>query len=393
MSERVMLGLGEFRFEIATAAYQKLSLSQSWRWPEQARINRDPALQFVGRNAADIDLDGVIYPSFHGDLDHIEVIREMADEGKPQQLVDGIGRVWGAWVITDMGDTRTVFADNGQPRKIEFRLKLKAYGEDDHQHEPLRRLVSPEPVATGADADMSGFSTPVDAGFSAGPGLNAAGLDIGGNASVDLAIQSMTTMEDAAQALPEITADMSLEHLTSGLKAATAMVGDVVKTVSGAAHEIAANISGAVAGIKASVLAAIPPEALQAVVDIQTAVGEVKQLQSDARNIGKAFNSGSWKGVLTQVAGLKALPKVKHDILQVDAVTRLASYASGSAARVLRDTEQTFTAVARLADRVDAVRSEVANTVGQVAGVAERFTALCDKAGACTNKVLEKFNV
>ena len=50
MAERVMLGLGEFRFEIATAAYQKFSLNQSWRWPEQARIHRDPALQFVGRN-------------------------------------------------------------------------------------------------------------------------------------------------------------------------------------------------------------------------------------------------------------------------------------------------------------------------------------------------------
>ena len=59
MAERVMLGLGEFRFEIATAAYQKLSLSQSYRWPEQARINRDPALQFVGRNTGEIDLDGV----------------------------------------------------------------------------------------------------------------------------------------------------------------------------------------------------------------------------------------------------------------------------------------------------------------------------------------------
>ena len=50
MAERVMLGLGEFRFAIATLAYQKFSLNQSWRWQEQARINRDSALQFVGRN-------------------------------------------------------------------------------------------------------------------------------------------------------------------------------------------------------------------------------------------------------------------------------------------------------------------------------------------------------
>ena len=130
MAERVMLGLGEFRFEIATLAYQKFSLNQSWRWQEQARIHRDPALQFVGRNVGEIELDGVIYPGFKGGLGQVEAMRALADAGKPLQLVDGLGRIWGAWVITEIGDTRTVFADDGQPRKLEFRIKLKAYGED-----------------------------------------------------------------------------------------------------------------------------------------------------------------------------------------------------------------------------------------------------------------------
>ena len=130
MAERVMLGLGEFRFEIATLAYQKFSLNQSWRWQEQARIHRDPALQFVGRNIGEIELDGVIYPSFKGGLAQVEAIRALADVGKPLQLVDGLGRIWGGWVITEISDTRTELTDDGQPRKLEFRIKLKAYGED-----------------------------------------------------------------------------------------------------------------------------------------------------------------------------------------------------------------------------------------------------------------------
>ena len=130
MAERVMLGLGEFRFEVSTLAYQKFSLNQSWRWLEQARIHRDPALQFVGRNVGEIELDGVIYPSFKGGLGQCDAMRALADAGKPLQLVDGLGRIWGAWVITEIGDTRTVFADDGQARRIEFRIKLKAYGED-----------------------------------------------------------------------------------------------------------------------------------------------------------------------------------------------------------------------------------------------------------------------
>jgi len=131
MAERIMLALGEFRFEIATAAYQKLAHSQSWRWPEQARITREPALQFMGKNAAEIDLEGVIYPSFKGGLGQIEAMRTMADRGEPLSLVDGLGRVWDRWVITELSDTRTLFTDDGQPRKLEFRLKLKAYGEDE----------------------------------------------------------------------------------------------------------------------------------------------------------------------------------------------------------------------------------------------------------------------
>ena len=54
MAERLMLALGPFRFEMGHATYQSLAMSQSWRWPEQARIGREPALQFTGREPAEI---------------------------------------------------------------------------------------------------------------------------------------------------------------------------------------------------------------------------------------------------------------------------------------------------------------------------------------------------
>jgi len=131
MADYVMMSLGPFRFEVGHATYQTLVMTQSWRWPEQARIGREPALQFVGRDATDIKLRGVLFPQFDGGLREIEAMRELADQGKPVQLVDGLGRVWGAWVITEVGDTRSVLMDNGQPRRIEFEVKLKSYGEDE----------------------------------------------------------------------------------------------------------------------------------------------------------------------------------------------------------------------------------------------------------------------
>lgn len=150
-----MMSLGNFRFALETAAYERLALAQSWRWPEQQRLGRDAALQFIGANAAEIELEGVIYPQFRGGPGQIEHLREVADQGKPLMLTDGIGRVWGKWVVTRISDTRTVLADDGQPRKIEFRATLKAYGEDE---KPARWT----PLATPIKPDGQAASGPVE---------------------------------------------------------------------------------------------------------------------------------------------------------------------------------------------------------------------------------------
>lgn len=354
MAERVMLGLGEFRFEIATAAYQKLSLSQSYRWPEQARISRDPALQFVGRNTGEIDLDGVIYPGFKGGLEQVEAMRTLADTAKPQQLVDGLGRVWGLWVITEIGDTRTVFADDGQPRRIEFRVKLKAYGEDDSG----QASVKPVPVLRS----LAAIATVSDV---------AAQLD---------------TLTAAASSLPEITPTLSPSALTAAVSATQSVVGEVTRTVAGVAREVSGAINDALSSLRETVLAAIPPSALQAVREVQSAIRDVFDVL-EVLTVGQDLRS--------TVAGIQALPTaLKRDVAGLDGQLRLASYSTGSAIRVLRDTEQSFAAVARIADVAEGrIRQQVADTTGQIASVAERFGSLCDKAQGCTAKVLEKFHV
>lgn len=127
---QTMMTLGGVRFALETAAYEQLVLSQSWRWPKHDRLGREPALQFVGADAAEIELEGTIYPTLRGGLASIERLRELASQGRPLMLTDGLGRVWGRWVIAQVSDTRSVLMDDGQARKIVFRITLKAYGED-----------------------------------------------------------------------------------------------------------------------------------------------------------------------------------------------------------------------------------------------------------------------
>lgn len=129
MSE-TMMALGSYRFSIDSAAYQELKHSQAYRWQAQERLQRRPAMQFVGAGEESIELSGVIYPHFKGGLEQLDTMRTEANKGQPLLLVDGLGFVWGQWVITQIDEEQSFFQGNGQPLKQSFQVKLVNYGAD-----------------------------------------------------------------------------------------------------------------------------------------------------------------------------------------------------------------------------------------------------------------------
>lgn len=131
-----MLALGDFRFGIATAAFQELQRSHSWRWPSIERIGAKPALQFVGPGDETIRMNGTIYPSFRGGLGQIDGMRVEANKGEPLRLVDGAGLDWGFYCITEINETRKVFFSDGTPRAQDFDLCLSAFGGDPDASSP-----------------------------------------------------------------------------------------------------------------------------------------------------------------------------------------------------------------------------------------------------------------
>lgn len=128
-----MARLGAFQFGIDTAAFQELQRASTHRWEQKNRIGRKPAQQNVGPGADTITLQGVIFPHYRGGLGQIGAMRAQAATGEPLPLVyafETVGQYCGQWCITGIEETRTVFFDNGTPRKIEFNLSLIEYGED-----------------------------------------------------------------------------------------------------------------------------------------------------------------------------------------------------------------------------------------------------------------------
>lgn len=136
----VMMALGDYRFSVDSAAYQTLHRTHDYRWAAQERLGREPARQYLGPGDEKITLAGVIFPTYRGGLGQLTALRDEAGLGVPLLLVDGIGLVWGRYVIEKVEETRSIFFADGTPRRVEFSLDLAAYGEDS---------------ASGADAVVS----------------------------------------------------------------------------------------------------------------------------------------------------------------------------------------------------------------------------------------------
>lgn len=120
----MMMALGMFVFSLETLAYQEFQRQTAWRHGKTSRIGTNPARQFLGRDDDTITLPGVLLPGLAGSPLSLDTLRMMGDTGKAWPLVEGTGKIYGLWVIEDLGETRTVFFRDGAARRIEFNLKL-----------------------------------------------------------------------------------------------------------------------------------------------------------------------------------------------------------------------------------------------------------------------------
>jgi len=130
MDSTNMIALGDYRFSLPTAAYQRLQRRTEFPWTAQPRLGRKPARQKVREGDDRITLSGVVYPHFRGGLGQIDAMRGQAGRDEPLSLVMGTGRVMGLWVILKIHETQAEFFADGAPRRQNFRLELGIYGED-----------------------------------------------------------------------------------------------------------------------------------------------------------------------------------------------------------------------------------------------------------------------
>lgn len=125
-----MLCLGLFVFSLETLSYQELQRRSSWKHASQPLVGARNASQYLGPGDDIITLNGVVVPEFAGLPASLSMLRVMADQGAAWVLVEGTGTIYGAFVITEMQETKTLLYVNGEPRRIEFSITLQRVDND-----------------------------------------------------------------------------------------------------------------------------------------------------------------------------------------------------------------------------------------------------------------------
>ncbi len=111
--------LGKCKLEPISLRYSKEE-----RWHTIECIEKT-SLQNIGSGIESFDLTGVIYPHYQND--GLEQLKNMRNSKEPHVLVNNLGNVLGNFVITGIEEKQTSFFPSGQPRKVEFQIKLKSY--------------------------------------------------------------------------------------------------------------------------------------------------------------------------------------------------------------------------------------------------------------------------
>ena len=167
----VMLSLGTVRFSVSEAAYQTLARATRYRLPAHERVGNQVAYQYTGPGEDTITLSGIIMPTYRGRPGVLDDLREVGAAGEPRVLTSGTGRVLGRWIIDEVTEKRSAMFSRGEPRKIEFKVKLRR--DDDAAAGRTDQLAS----AAAATGDTRAVVAAVEAAVGAGadpPGVIAA---------------------------------------------------------------------------------------------------------------------------------------------------------------------------------------------------------------------------
>jgi uncharacterized protein len=121
----MMMSIGLFIFSLPTVVYQDLSHKRDVRHAWNERVGAGDAVQFVGPGEEVISLKGVTAYGINHASASFAVLNKMMQTGKAFPLIDGLGNVFGLYVIESLDLSKTSFQKFGQARRTEWTMELR----------------------------------------------------------------------------------------------------------------------------------------------------------------------------------------------------------------------------------------------------------------------------
>lgn len=125
----VLMTLGPIRFSVQETAYQRLRRETEVRTARMDRAGGKTARQVLGTDQT-LELEGVVYGAQRGGLGRVQSFHDLAEDQQPLMLTDGMGNVWGRYVVERVDEDATLHTPYGAPLRQAFRINLGRYGED-----------------------------------------------------------------------------------------------------------------------------------------------------------------------------------------------------------------------------------------------------------------------
>lgn len=324
-----MMTLGPYKFGIDAAAYQELKRTSEWLWPSQQRFDSTPALQATGKGDETIVLPGVIYPEWRGSTTEIDDMRALGDAKQPLTMIDGRGHVLGKWVITNLEETHSVFAQAGVGRKQEFNLTLKRFG------------------------DVSPPSLPDDAADTLGSAAKAAAAGAATAGAVASPLPSIPSVLDTAKA--------AVASATATANAALSTAGRISGQLGGALSQVS-RIANTL-GIHAPAITKALNRSLSAMNGIRTTAGDGLDLLRKVQTVSSAASAA--RGMF-DAATSQAQPVMQSSASIKSSLTSLQ--ASGAGQDSLAAVTSALVSVNRAASLASSLRDNANILVKRIGG-------------------------
>lgn len=148
MAAQNLMSLGEHffyspRLGEASPGFQTIEQDSSFTWASQTRLSRDPAMQFTGAGADNIQIEGKLFPHMFGGLKTLDAMKVSGRAGKKLKLIryyimeaDGTnpleyaGEPIGTYVMTRLRRRELKIGGDGLPIYLDFSVELTKYGDD-----------------------------------------------------------------------------------------------------------------------------------------------------------------------------------------------------------------------------------------------------------------------